>query len=173
MQSDYEEIIIHTKKTYPVLICDACKEVESRIPSNSIIITDSNLMHYYHNALEKYQCIVIPAGEESKQWKSLEIIFGELVRMNAGRDTFLLGFGGGVVLDITGFVASTYKRGCRFGFVATSLLAQVDASVGGKNGINFGGYKNLVGVFNQPEFVVCDGSLLATLPRIDFINGMA
>jgi 3-dehydroquinate synthase len=95
------------------------------------------------------------------------------VRLNADRSTFLLGIGGGIVCDITGFVASTYMRGLRFGYVPTTLLAQVDASVGGKNGVNFDGYKNMVGVFNQPEFVVCDLSLLATLPPKEIFCGCA
>jgi 3-dehydroquinate synthase len=78
-----------------------------------------------------------------------------------------------VVCDVAGFVASTYMRGLRFGFVATSLLAQVDASVGGKNGVNLGGFKNLVGTFNQPEFVLCDLRLLNSLPEAEVANGMA
>ncbi|NLA24586.1 MAG: 3-dehydroquinate synthase, partial [Bacteroidales bacterium] len=96
----------------------------------------------------------------------------ELIKRNAGRDTFILGFGGGVVLDITGFAASLFKRGCRFGFVATSLLSMADASVGGKNGINFGNLKNLIGTINQPEWVVCDVKLLNTLPDEDFKSGL-
>ena len=75
--------------------------------------------------------------------------------------------------DIAGFVASTYMRGLPFGFVASTLLAQVDASVGGKNGVNFEGYKNMVGTFNQPDFVLCDLSLLQTLPEREFRAGLA
>lgn len=75
--------------------------------------------------------------------------------------------------DVTGFVASTYMRGLRFGFVATTLLAQVDASVGGKNGVNYEGYKNMVGTFNQPDFVLCDPAMLDTLPEREFRAGLA
>jgi 3-dehydroquinate synthase len=82
-------------------------------------------------------------------------IYHRLVDLKADRSTFILGIGGGVVCDICGFVASTYMRGLRFAYIPTTLLAQVDASVGGKNGVNLSGYKNLVGVFNQPEFVLC------------------
>jgi 3-dehydroquinate synthase len=89
------------------------------------------------------------------------------------RSSFIVGIGGGIVCDITGFVASTYLRGVRFGFVSTTLLSQVDASVGGKNGVNFGGYKNIIGVFNQPEFVICDLSLLGTLPGKEILCGLA
>ncbi|KAB2871053.1 MAG: 3-dehydroquinate synthase, partial [Bacteroidales bacterium] len=87
--------------------------------------------------------------------------------------SFVVGIGGGVVCDIAGFVASTYMRGVEFGFVATSLLAQVDASVGGKNGVDLDGYKNIVGTFNQPKFVICETSMLKTLPAVELSNGFA
>jgi len=93
--------------------------------------------------------------------------------MHGNHVLFLVGIGGGIVCDITGFVASTFMRGVRFGYVATTLLSQVDASVGGKNGVNFQGYKNIVGVFNQPEFVICDLSLLKTLPDGEMLSGLA
>ena len=92
---------------------------------------------------------------------------GRIVRL------FIVGIGGGIVCDIAGFVASTFMRGVRFGFVATTLLAQVDASVGGKNGVNFNGYKNMIGVFNQPEFVICDPELLKTLSEREILCGLA
>ena len=84
------------------------------------------------------------------------------------RDTFLVGVGGGVVCDITGFAASTYLRGLRFGFVPTTLLAQADASVGGKNGINFKSFKNIIGTIRQPEFILTDFNFLRSLRRKDF-----
>jgi len=93
--------------------------------------------------------------------------------MEADRSSFIVGIGGGVVCDIAGFVASIYLRGVRFGFVSTTLLSQVDASVGGKNGVNLGGYKNMMGVFNQPEFVICDMDLLKTLPERELLSGLA
>ena len=84
-----------------------------------------------------------------------------------------MGIGGGIVCDVTGYAASTYLRGLKFGFVASTLLAQVDAAVGGKNGVNWEGYKNMIGVFNQPDFVICDPILLRTLPRKEILSGMA
>ena len=86
---------------------------------------------------------------------------------------WVIGIGGGIVCDIAGFVASTYLRGVRFGFVSSTLLSQVDASVGGKNGVNFEGYKNIIGVFNQPQFVICDLNLLNTLPKKEVLCGLA
>jgi 3-dehydroquinate synthase len=100
-------------------------------------------------------------------------LYETLFSLEADRAAFILGIGGGIVCDLTGFVASTFMRGLRFGFVATTLLAQVDASVGGKNGVNLEGYKNLIGTFNQPEFVICDMQLLQTLPEAEVVNGMA
>ena len=85
----------------------------------------------------------------------------------------IVAIGGGIVCDVAGFAASTYMRGLSFGFVPTTLLAQVDASVGGKNGVNLHGYKNLVGTFAQPGFVLCDPELLRTLPTEEVRNGFA
>ena len=100
-------------------------------------------------------------------------LYEELMARSVDRSGFIVAVGGGIVCDVSGFVASTYLRGVRFGFVASTLLAQVDASVGGKNGVNVGGYKNMAGVFNQPEFVICDTDLLNTLPQREILSGAA
>jgi 3-dehydroquinate synthase len=96
-----------------------------------------------------------------------------LIESGADRKTTLVGIGGGVVTDITGYVASIYMRGIRFGFVPTSLLAMVDASIGGKNGIDVGVYKNMVGVIRQPSFLLYDQNFLTTLPEKEWRNGFA
>ena len=127
----------------------------------TIIITDSNVDRCHHALISSYQHIVIGLGEQAKSFATLEKVYTQLMEMNADRSTFLLGIGGGVVTDITGFVATTYMRGVNFGFIPTTLLAEVDASVGGKNGVNVGGFKNMVGTFSQPEFVICDATQLA------------
>ena len=93
--------------------------------------------------------------------------------MEADRKTTLVGIGGGVITDITGYVASVYMRGIRFGFVPTSLLALVDASIGGKNGIDVGFYKNMVGIIRQPSFILHDMVFLNTLPQKEWENGFA
>jgi 3-dehydroquinate synthase len=112
-------------------------------------------------------------GEEIKNLDTVRMIYEKLIELEVDRSSFVVGIGGGIVCDITGFVASTYLRGVRFGFVSSTLLSQVDASVGGKNGVNFAGYKNMVGVFNQPEFVICDIDLLKTLPKKEVLCGLA
>jgi 3-dehydroquinate synthase len=95
------------------------------------------------------------------------------MKEGADRSGFILGVGGGVVCDISGFLASVYMRGIPFGFVSTSLLSQVDASTGGKNAVNLGEIKNVIGNFRQPEFVICDTTMLRTLPEDEYISGLS
>jgi 3-dehydroquinate synthase len=142
-------------------------------PRRTVIITDTMVGDRYRQQLPDCPIISIGLGEKVKTLETVATIFQQLVALEADRSTFILGVGGGIVCDITGFVASTFMRGTRFGFVSTTLLSQVDASVGGKNGVNFGGYKNMVGVFNQPEFVICDLALLKTLPVREVLCGFA
>lgn len=139
-----------------------------------VIVTDSNIAEAYPELIEQYPHLVIGLGEKHKTLETVGYIYRQLLELGIDRGSFLVGIGGGIVTDITGFAASTYMRGVAgFGFVATSLLAQVDASVGGKNGVNLDGYKNIVGVFNQPDFVICDQGMLATLPEREIRSGLA
>ncbi len=139
-----------------------------------IVITDPNLAASYPELIGRYPHIQIGLGETQKTLTTIEQVCRELLRMEADRGSYIVGIGGGIVTDITGFVASVYMRGVSgFGFVATSLLAQADASVGGKNGVNLDGYKNQIGVFNQPDFVLCDQTMLATLPAQELRAGLA
>jgi len=140
---------------------------------NIVIITDTQMWHYYKDDFPACDVIKIGSGEKVKTLDTVREIYSQLMDLEIQRSSFIVGIGGGVVCDITGFVASTYLRGLRFGFVASTLLSQVDASVGGKNGVNFNGYKNMVGVFNQPQFVICDLNLLKTLPERELLNGFA
>jgi 3-dehydroquinate synthase len=138
-----------------------------------IIITDENIKALYGNKFPKGPVLTIGTGESIKTLVTVEKLLGELIALSCDRGSFILGIGGGIVTDIVGFVASIFLRGVRFGFVSTSLLAQVDASVGGKNGVNLSAFKNMVGVFNQPEFVICDIDMLETLPKKEISNGLA
>ncbi len=138
-----------------------------------IIITDENIKNLYGNKFPQGPVLTIGTGEKIKTLATVENLLRELIRLSCDRSSFILGIGGGIVTDIVGFVASIFLRGVRFGFVSTSLLSQVDASVGGKNGVNLDSFKNMVGVFNQPEFVICDIDLLTTLPKAEISNGLA
>jgi 3-dehydroquinate synthase len=161
-------------KVSRLFVGESYKNVEKYLPSSPVvIIADSNVYDNYHEAFPKVRTIKIDTSEKMKNLDTVSYIINELVEMEADRSLFLLGIGGGILCDIAGFVASIYMRGISFGFVSSTLLSQVDASVGGKNGVNFRGYKNIVGVFNQPDFVICDPDILKTLPKEELLNGCA
>jgi 3-dehydroquinate synthase len=103
----------------------------------------------------------------------VDAVIEKLIEMEADRKTTLVGVGGGVVTDVTGYVASVYMRGLKFGFIPTSILALVDASIGGKNGIDVGVYKNMVGIIRQPAFILHDMVFLNSLPQKEWENGFA
>ncbi len=141
--------------------------------SRAVMITDENLIKHYGSVLPGFPYIVLKPGEETKSLGTIGFLTGELLKMEADRDTLLIGIGGGVVCDITGFTASVFKRGARLAFVATSLIAQSDAAIGGKNGVNYGNDKNIIGAFKQPEFVISDPAMLKTLPPDELASGFA
>lgn len=138
----------------------------------TIIITDKNINTIYGEHFVKFPIIEIKAGEDSKTMKTAMKIVEQLLELEADRHSYLLAIGGGVICDITGFVASVFMRGIPFSYISTSLLSQVDASIGGKTGVNFKGFKNIIGTFNHPEFVICDQQMLSSLPKSEFTNGM-
>ena len=117
--------------------------------------------------------ITVPAGEKSKRLAMVEKCHDQLAAHRLERTSFIVALGGGVVGDLAGFVAATYLRGIPFVQVPTSLLAQVDSSVGGKTGVNLKSGKNLVGAFYQPRLVLCDLNTLGTLPKREFVSGLA
>ncbi len=171
------EIKRENRNPSKVIVGDALKLLPEMLPTGRriVAVTDPNLEAIWGDAIRAHatDVIVIPTGEENKTFTTIETIHRRLIEIGADRSTYIVGFGGGIVTDISGFAASTYLRGVEFGFVATSLLAQVDASVGGKNGVNVGGYKNMAGIFNQPDFVLCDTGVLRTLPPREFRAGLA
>lgn len=138
-----------------------------------ILLVDSSVYALYPLYFENYEVIVVPAGEDSKSLNLVSELIEQLLERGLDRSGYLIGVGGGVVCDLTGFVASIYMRGVKFAFVPTTLLAQVDASIGGKNGVNFGALKNMIGTINQPEFILIDLIFLETLPQEEFVSGMA
>jgi 3-dehydroquinate synthase len=140
---------------------------------NAIFITDANVFALHQQKFASYKTIVIEAGEAFKRQQTVDKIIDQLIELGADRKTTLVGVGGGVVTDITGYVASVYMRGIEFAFVPTTILAMVDAAIGGKNGIDVGVYKNMVGTINQPKFLLYDYSFLQTLPHEQWVNGFA
>lgn len=138
-----------------------------------VVVSDAAIDRLYHPLLAPYERVLIGAGESVKTLQTVETVYRRFIELGVDRSTFVLAVGGGIVTDVAGFAASTYMRGLDFGFVSTTLLGQVDASVGGKNGVNVDGYKNMAGTFTQPRFVVCDPGMLATLPVREFRAGLA
>lgn len=138
-----------------------------------VVVSDATIDRLYHPMLAPYDTVLIGLGESIKTLQTVESIYRRFIELGVDRSTFVLGIGGGIVTDVTGFAAATYMRGLDFGFVSTTLLGQVDASVGGKNGVNVDGYKNMAGTFSQPRFVVCDPGMLRTLSDREFRTGLA
>ena len=142
-------------------------------PAKTLIVTDRLLHRIHGTSFPACPVIEVERGEAAKTLASLEALYGRFLDLGLARDGTVLAVGGGTICDLAGFAAATWLRGVAFGFAPTTLLAMVDASVGGKNGIDFRGLKNLVGSFAQPRFVRMDVSLLATLSEVEYASGMA
>lgn len=155
---------------FDAAISDLWKKVDK---DHAVLITDENVFSASPKKFNGCDTIVLKPGEDYKVQATVDAIIEQLIEYKADRTTFLVGVGGGVVTDITGYVAAVYMRGVRCGFVPTSVLAMVDAAIGGKNGIDVGVYKNLVGTIRQPEFLWYDYSFLKSLPQQEWINGFA
>ncbi|HMU63931.1 MAG: 3-dehydroquinate synthase [Nitrosomonas sp.] len=189
--ANIETIKVHlvssqSDRSYPIYIGSGLLEqVEYILPylrqKRVAIVTNETVAPLYlkkiKDALEHHQvstvAIILPDGENYKNWETLNLIFDALLKQNCERKTTLIALGGGVIGDLTGFAAATYLRGIPFIQVPTTLLAQVDSSVGGKTGINHPLGKNMIGSFYQPLLVLADSSTLFTLPDREFRSGLA
>lgn len=162
------------EKTSKILIGAKLSDAANFFPGKKVIIlADENVIRFHKNSFPDFQVISIGSGENQKSFDQVIKLYHELLKLEVDRNSAIIGVGGGVTTDVTGFVASTFLRGLPFGFVATTLLAQVDAAIGGKNGINLDRFKNLVGLIRQPEFVICDLETLSSLDKKEFISGFA
>ena len=170
-----EKIAIHTPSfRSEILVGERWDAVSGLLPEKGvIIITDDNVNRLYGDKFPKIPVFSLSPGEESKKLEVIEYLAEQLLLAGIDRSGFVLAVGGGVVCDIAGFLASVYMRGIRCGYVSSTLLSQVDASTGGKNGVNLGGTKNIIGTIRQPEFVICDPEMLQTLPEHDYLSGLA
>ena len=163
------------------LVADAARVVKERLPAaHAVVVTDSGAKQHAERvaaALEagnvRCDLVAVPAGEASKSVAQAEQLWSELLHCKADRKTVIVAVGGGVVGDLAGFVAATFARGLALVQVPTTLLAQVDSSVGGKVGVNLPAAKNIVGAFWQPALVLIDLETLATLPDREYRSGLA
>ncbi|MGM9826611.1 MAG: 3-dehydroquinate synthase [Muribaculaceae bacterium] len=156
------------------------RQVQAMSPSRVFVLADSNTSHFVLPALQSEsaavrnaQVITIPSGDINKDLTSLQSVWESLTDAHASRYDVLINVGGGVVTDLGGFAAATYKRGIRFINVPTTLLGAVDAAVGGKTGINFGGFKNQVGAFSNACAVIISTTYFGTLTRDELLSGYA
>jgi len=172
--------------SYPIIVGKGAfnkliELIESRkLHRNLFVVIDKNvekyfgsyIRSYFDNYKEKKLYYSIKAVEKSKSFVELKKIYSILLEQKFGRDTLLISIGGGVTGDLAGFAASTFMRGIQVVHIPTTLTAMVDSSIGGKTGINFNYYKNIIGSFHQPQFVLCDIKFLDTLPEIEMISGL-
>lgn len=154
---------------------DASFEYLEKITSkeSTIILTDENIFAKNKKRFKGWQTIVIESGEQHKNQDTVDNVIGQMIELGADRRTTLIGVGGGVITDMTGYIAGIYMRGITFGFVPTSILSMVDACIGGKNGVDVGVYKNMVGLIRQPSLLLYDYSLLKSLPKQEWVNGFS
>ena len=141
--------------------------------ARTILITDQHVFKSHASFFKGWNTIVLKAGEAYKVQPTVDAVIEQLANMKADRETWLVGVGGGVITDLAGYIGAIYMRGVKVGFVPTTLLAMVDAAIGGKNGIDHGTYKNLVGTIRQPSFLLYDTQFLKTLPEKEWQNGFA
>jgi 3-dehydroquinate synthase len=169
-----EKLIVDTGQNISeVFVGESLRNIDKYVKGRKVVIvTDKTVNSLYGSSLDNYNKIIIGEGESVKTLSTIEYIYEKLISFSADRNTLLIGVGGGVVTDITGFAASTFMRGIPYGFVSTTLLSQVDAGIGGKNGVNFNNIKNMIGTINQPEFVIEDTETLLTLPEQEIRSGL-
>ncbi|MXP51293.1 3-dehydroquinate synthase [Pantoea sp. SoEX] len=172
-------------RSYKIIISSGlCNDISfwSLMSSDKVmIVTNETLSHIYLNKILtlmekskiKVEYVILPDGEQYKNMKSVDKIISALLKSSYGRDTKLIALGGGVIGDITGFAAAIYQRGISFIQVPTTLLSQVDSSVGGKTGVNHILGKNMIGAFHQPLLVIIDTDFLSSLPAREFSSGLA
>lgn len=156
-----------------ILVGKALSKGLAKLSQKPVLLIDEHVLCEHHDLFSCFTCLVIPSGESYKTLQTVENLYRELVKIEVDRSSLIVGVGGGLATDVAGFVASTFLREVPFGFISSTLLGQVDASIGGKNGVNLDGYKNMIGTIRQPSFVWADLDLLPTLSRKEYISGIA
>jgi 3-dehydroquinate synthase len=168
------ETIFDNRKVVNYFGADLRLLQELHDPEKIIIITDENIQKLHAaDKFADFTVIAVPAGEKIKVQSTADSIIDRLLEMDADKTFLIAGVGGGVITDLAGYVSAIYKRGVKLALVPTTVLAMTDAAIGGKNGVNVGIYKNMVGTTKQVAFLLFDFSFLDTLPRQEWISGFA
>ncbi len=169
--SDFARFQVTSSDAFQAAL-DKC--LAAQMATSSLIVTDATVRALHGNRFPRDLPVVeIGEGEAAKSWQSVEIIAGRLLDMGVDRQGALIAIGGGLVCDVAAFTAAFWMRGISCGLVPTTLLAQADAGLGGKCGINWRGRKNLIGALKPPDFCLCDAGFLSTLSRRDIASGLA
>lgn len=170
-----ERIVLNTPGSRSqVIVGENWENSGALLPDKEVaIITDDNVFQLYGDKFPRFPVFKVTPGEDSKRLEVIERLAEQLLDTGIDRSGFILAVGGGVVCDLAGFLASVYMRGIKCGYISTTLLSQVDASTGGKNGVNLRDAKNMIGTITQPEFVICDPVFLLTLPYREYLSGLA
>ncbi len=159
-----------------VLVGQRLEELPKFCTAEKVVVVTDEKVQRLHSRLfpaNITEIVVIGQGEGCKTLSTVQSLYEKFLNLEMERDSLVVAIGGGIVCDVAGFAAATYLRGMDCGFVPTTVLAQADAGVGGKNGVNLHRYKNLIGTFRQPKFVLCDPRVLVTLPPEQIRNGFA
>ncbi|WP_148861709.1 3-dehydroquinate synthase [Marinobacter fonticola] len=170
-------------RSYPIIIGQGLlgrQDLSVFVPGERVlIVTNETLAPLYLDRVagnfpgKQVDHVILPDGERFKNWETLNLVFDALLEQRHTRKTTLVALGGGVIGDMTGFAAASYQRGVNFIQIPTTLLSQVDSSVGGKTGINHPRGKNMIGAFHQPQAVMIDTDTLSTLPENELAAGLA
>lgn len=164
---------INPKAATQYLTDEPIANLQQHLPAQAVVISQPAIQQYYGQHWKDVPVILIGDGEQHKTLQTIYAIYQKLIDLGIDRSGMLVGVGGGIVCDIAGFAAATYLRGIACAFIPTTLLAQADAAIGGKNGVNFQGFKNMIGTFSQPQFILSDPAVLQTLPATELANGLA
>jgi len=168
LEHDFEKFIGKIKKSGYLPTQKVCIVTDSNLEKLHLEVFQNRVKSYFHTVIS----FCFSAVEQQKNLDTVQLLYQRLISNHFDRHDLLIAFGGGVVGDLTGFTAATYLRGVDFIQIPTTLLSQVDSSIGGKTGVDFMQYKNMVGAFYQPKLVYMNLSLLQTLPKEQFISGM-
>lgn len=177
-----KEIRVNASRVYSIYVCSDFNLLKTLIElykiHSAFIITDKNIYNLYHQYFEDYKDIIVgksivEPGEKSKNLETVKNIYETMLEKDINKKTAIVAFGGGVVGDIAGFVSSTFMRGLDLIQIPTTVMAQCDSSIGGKNGLDFVNLKNIIGTFYQPKFVFSNVNFLKTLDDKQYFNGLA
>lgn len=163
---------IEYNKTCEIYLDADYSTYQTLVGKEYILISSHSIYKLFPEIFENKDYILINDTDQYKNLETIEEILSALCQRNVNRQCTIIGVGGGTVCDIVGFAATIFKRGIDFGFVPTTLLSQIDAAFGGKNGVNLHGIKNIIGTFSHPKFIICDSKFIKSIPETEYTSAL-